>query len=85
MDAEEWFTENGYEGVRSEMTPTYQTVEGYSGFYENKLKAAFKAGSIQTEDRCYEKLKEKDVIINFLKKELIHKRKGRYKYSNFSN
>ena len=73
MDTEEWFIENGYEGVRSEITPTCQTVEGYSGFYENKLKAAFKAGSIQIEDKCYEKLKEKDIIINFLKKELVHK------------
>ena len=73
MDAEEWFTENGYEGVRSEITPTHQTVEGYPEFYKHKIMAAFKAGSIQVKDKCYEKLKEKDVIIDFLKKELIHK------------
>ena len=46
MDAEEWFAENGYEGVRSEITPTYQTVEGYSGFYENKLKADIEVTSL---------------------------------------
>lgn len=73
MNAEEWFDENGYEGVKSVITPTLQTVEGYPEFYKHKIMAAFKAGGIQVKDKCYEKLKEKDVIIEFLKKELIHK------------
>ena len=73
MNAEEWFTENGYDKVGVEICPTYEKVEGYPGFYKDKLKAAFNAGSTQVEDECCKKLKEKDIIINFLKKELVHK------------
>lgn len=73
MNAEKWFTENGYDKVGVEIRPTYEKVEGYPGFYKDKLKAAFNAGSLQNVDDCNKKLKEKDVIINFLKKELVHK------------
>ena len=59
MNAEEWFTENGYDKVGVEIAPTYEKVEGYRGFYKDKLKAAFNAGSTQVEDECCRKLNEK--------------------------
>lgn len=70
---EEWFKENGYDKIEAEITLTHERVEGYPGFYKDKLNAAFEAGKSQVVNECEDKLKEKDVIINFLKKELIHK------------